>query len=342
LRNKSVFFFSVFNALFVLIVFMLTLHKDTLHIDWPFGVKENITITEDEQVIITKEYLHLEPIGIVLVFFFFAIILIQFIAMLFHRMGTISHILASTELQWCKSKDEFLSDEALIEKNAVEIVKQMQKLRGIDGDGHYGDSDSDSSNRLANRRTIHMLEKNRQKKKAIGTLDVAFKKRFFALNNQAAGVDGAAPEGGKVAQTPILGGSKMPMRRETLKALEQRRDHVANERKQSKMLTLGASNPVNNNKDKHRTSAKITGETVGKIFSGVEGQDNVAYDRGNGSSNTDDEASSTTRNSGRSHGNHERSQAIHPQSNSQITWQDRHRPGLMSSDQLSSTPSSKM
>ena len=73
------------------------------------------------------------------VFFFFAIILIQFIAMLFHRMGTISHILASTELQWCKSKDEFLSDEALIEKNAVEIVKQMQKLRGIDGDGHYGD-----------------------------------------------------------------------------------------------------------------------------------------------------------------------------------------------------------
>ena len=50
LRNKSVFFFSVFNALFVLIVFMLTLHKDTLHIDWPFGIKENITITEDEQV----------------------------------------------------------------------------------------------------------------------------------------------------------------------------------------------------------------------------------------------------------------------------------------------------
>ncbi len=50
MRNKAVFFFSIFNALFVLIVFMLTLHKDTLHIDWPFGVKENITITEDEQV----------------------------------------------------------------------------------------------------------------------------------------------------------------------------------------------------------------------------------------------------------------------------------------------------
>ena len=50
LRDKSVFFFAMFNALFVLIVFMLTLNKDILHIDWPFGVKTNITITDDNQV----------------------------------------------------------------------------------------------------------------------------------------------------------------------------------------------------------------------------------------------------------------------------------------------------
>ena len=54
----------------------------------------------------------------------------------------------------------------------------MQKLRGIDGE--Y-DSDSATSNRLAHRKTIHMLEKNRHKKRAIGTLDVAFKKRFLAF-----------------------------------------------------------------------------------------------------------------------------------------------------------------
>ena len=50
LRDKSVFFFAMFNALFVLIVFMLTLNKDILHIDWPFGVKTSITITDDNQV----------------------------------------------------------------------------------------------------------------------------------------------------------------------------------------------------------------------------------------------------------------------------------------------------
>ena len=60
-----VFFFSVFNALFVLIVFMLTLHKDTLHIDWPFGVKENITYTEDEQVgILLNTYVFIIRLGL--------------------------------------------------------------------------------------------------------------------------------------------------------------------------------------------------------------------------------------------------------------------------------------
>merc|ERR1719348_907327 len=93
LRDSVVFSFAMFNALFVLIVFMLTLNKEILYIPWPFGVKTNITITEDARVLVSKEYLHLEPIGIVLVFFFFSIIVIQFVAMLFHRFGTISHIL---------------------------------------------------------------------------------------------------------------------------------------------------------------------------------------------------------------------------------------------------------
>ena len=125
----------------------------------------------------------------------------EWIKLIFSRFGTISHILASTDLNCCTKKEDVLSDEALIEKNAVEIVKQMQRLKGIDGD--Y-DSDSAASNRLAQRHTIQVnlgrawkminiltisnhlqnLERNRQKKRAIGTLDVAFKKRFFALSGK--------------------------------------------------------------------------------------------------------------------------------------------------------------
>lgn len=47
LRNKSVFAFFMFNSLFVLIVFLLQLNKDKLHIEWPFGIKTNITFIEE-------------------------------------------------------------------------------------------------------------------------------------------------------------------------------------------------------------------------------------------------------------------------------------------------------
>eukprot|EP00092_Neocalanus_flemingeri_P023256 GFUD01025217.1.p1 GENE.GFUD01025217.1~~GFUD01025217.1.p1 ORF type:complete len:1610 (-),score=293.97 GFUD01025217.1:361-5190(-) len=301
LRDATVFYFAMGNSIFIIIVFLLTLNKDKIYIQWPFGIKENITINEDTlEVLITKEYLHLEPIGIVLVFFFFGIVVIQFIAMLFHRFGTISHILASTDLNCCTKKEDVLSDEALIEKNAVEIVKQMQRLKNIDGD--Y-DSDSAASNRLAQRRTIQNLERNRQKKRAIGTLDVAFKKRFFALSGEddAPGGqnDGNGSQKMNINQTPILG-AKLPMRRETLKAIEQARDNLISnlhsERKGgSKMQTLGASNPHNNNKDKHRGNTRITGDTVERVFTPNGGLDNQGFDAP--SSNTDDEASSTPRNS---------------------------------------------
>lgn len=50
LRNKSVYAFFMFNTLFVLIVFLLQLNKDQLHVVWPLGVKENITMKEDGEV----------------------------------------------------------------------------------------------------------------------------------------------------------------------------------------------------------------------------------------------------------------------------------------------------
>ena len=35
------------NAIFVLIVFLLTLNKDKIYLNWPFGIKENVTFIED-------------------------------------------------------------------------------------------------------------------------------------------------------------------------------------------------------------------------------------------------------------------------------------------------------
>lgn len=78
---------------------------------------------------------------------------------------------------------EDTTEDAFIQKNAVDIVRQLQKLKGIDGD--Y-DSDSVQDGQLGRRKTIHNLERQRNKKQAIGTLDVAFKKRFFSISAEAA------------------------------------------------------------------------------------------------------------------------------------------------------------
>ncbi|CAH2005830.1 unnamed protein product [Acanthoscelides obtectus] len=263
LRDQSVFAFFMMNALFVLIVFLLTLKKDYLHVKWPFGVKTNITYDESTQEVhITKEYLQLEPIGLVFVFFFALILVIQFVAMLFHRFGTLAHILASTELNWsCTKKKEEMSPNALLDKQAVEIVKQLQKLQGIDGD--YDNDSGSGPDRIGRRKTIHNLEKAAQKKRQIGTLDVAFKKRFAKLN--------ANPDGG----TPVLS-RRMTMRPETMKALEVRVNSVMAERRKSHMQTLGAKNEFQNNNvtRNHRSSVassipakvKISGPRLLALF----------------------------------------------------------------------------
>ncbi|XP_011053054.1 PREDICTED: uncharacterized protein LOC105145297 isoform X2 [Acromyrmex echinatior] len=217
LRNKSVFAFLMFNALFVLIVFLLQLNKDQLHVVWPLGVKTNITYVEEtSEVHISKEYLQLEPIGLVFVFFFALILVIQFTAMLFHRFGTLAHILASTSLD-CYKKTKDLSEEALLSKHAVDIVRDLQRLDGIEGD--YEESGSGPGRR----KTIRNLEKSRRKTQAINTLDVAFRQRFFSMNEGA-------------------GLSRNMSTREAFKAFEGRRNSIMAMRRKSQMQTLGANN----------------------------------------------------------------------------------------------------
>lgn len=166
-------------------------------------------------------------------------------------------------------QSEDLSQDALLDKNAIAIVKDLQKLNGLDDD--YDNDSGSGPHNVGRRKTIHNLEKARQKKRNIGTLDVAFKKRFFNMNAN----DGPG--------TPVLN-RKMTLRRETLKALETRRNSVMAERRKSQMQTLGANNEygvtgmLNNNVGpRHRASnANIS---VKDVFSEPNGgQINRAYE----------------------------------------------------------------
>ncbi|XP_024224435.1 chitin synthase chs-2 isoform X2 [Bombus vosnesenskii] len=262
LRDQSVFAFFMMNALFVLIVFLLQLNKDLLHVKWPFGIKTNITYDDHSQEVhITKEYLQLEPIGLVFVFFFALILVIQFTAMLFHRFGTFAHILASTSLDWyCCKKTKDLSEEALLSKHAVEIVRDLQRLDGMEGDYEEG-----SGSGPGRRKTIRNLEKSRRKTQAINTLDVAFRQRFFSMS-----------EGNGLPRN-------MSTRRsaKAFKAFEGRRNSIMAMRRKSQMQTLGANNiygVAGNPLGIQGRPSRSSQISVKDVFEGHAGHTNSAYE----------------------------------------------------------------
>lgn len=110
----------------------------------------------------------------------------------------------------------------------MEIVKNLQRLQGIDGD--YDNDSGSGPDRIARRRTVHNLEKASKPRRQIGTLDVAFKKRFLKLTAEE--------------NTPgnALFTRQLSMRRETIRALEVRKNSVMAEKRKSQMQTLGANN----------------------------------------------------------------------------------------------------
>lgn len=131
LRNKVSFGFFMLNALFILIVFLLQVKKDCLHIEWPLGPLVNHSIvpcnSDVREEIWVETRLELEPIGLVFLVFFVSILVLQFFAMLLHRFGTLSHILASTQLFCTRSKAASkLSEDELVVQNAVEIARELQ------------------------------------------------------------------------------------------------------------------------------------------------------------------------------------------------------------------------
>ena len=126
----------------------------------------------------------------------------------------------------------FLKPRELSEVNRSAFnTENIPNVAGFDGEC---ESESQTSNRLAGRRTIYNLEKGKQRKKQIGTLDVAFKKRFFALNGgdaDAGANDGKEPRkrtsknrlngGGGGGTRPYTDPRKYPVKRVPFEGLRE-------------------------------------------------------------------------------------------------------------------------
>lgn len=210
-----------------------------------------------------------------------------------HQEGKGSYNLLLQFFHHVQFQTEEMSPNALLDKQAIEIVKELQKLQGIDGD--YDNDSGSGPDRIGRRKTIQNLEKAAQKKRQIGTLDVAFKKRFAKLNaNPEAGTKKYTTivfykSGIRITHvnndlllpgTPLLS-RRMTMRKETMKALEVRVNSVMAERRKSHMQTLGAKNDFGNNNivPRNHRSSVASSIPAKEVFEN--GQVNQAFEEDN-------------------------------------------------------------
>ncbi|XP_002048317.3 chitin synthase chs-2 [Drosophila virilis] len=194
LRNMIAFAFVMVNAIFVLIVFLLQLKKDYLHLKWPIDPTDFVSFDRDNlHVGIYRQYKELDPIGLCFVIFFGFILVIQFIAMFFHRFATMSQLLATTQLDWFRSNGQLSDEDAALELNgsAVHIARRLQRPRRLfddddDVDAHHYDElelgpDAAHRESLARRQTIFRLHETRNKQQSdYSDLVRNFEKRFFS------------------------------------------------------------------------------------------------------------------------------------------------------------------
>jgi chitin synthase len=128
LRNNGCFIFFMINTLWLVIIFSFQLVSERIR-DYVF-----IPIKR-----LHNDPLRFEPLGFGFLIFFATILLVQFVSMLWHRYGTLLHLLASTDLKVCQRstgkngrghrRGDFTADNV---EDAVEQVKVLQQLKGFD------------------------------------------------------------------------------------------------------------------------------------------------------------------------------------------------------------------
>ncbi|XP_032416117.1 chitin synthase 1 isoform X2 [Xiphophorus hellerii] len=123
LRNKAVFLYFIINVLWVVATFFLQLiGNDIISIKIPkFSEEKNIT-----------EYLKVEPLSLMFLFSFAILLLVQFVAMLYHRVYTLIHVVSyrGTEKDYKEREpeDEEEEDQTVENQYAVSLHSEDFQL----------------------------------------------------------------------------------------------------------------------------------------------------------------------------------------------------------------------
>lgn len=123
MRNNISIGIILINVIWIAIIYVFQANAEALAMVWPLGAQgPNITFNTnnlEESNIVHMEYKYhlLEPVGLVFIGIFLVIISIMMIGLLIHRVFTLGHIVASTNL--IDKKDSL--------KDCVSIIKDVQQ-----------------------------------------------------------------------------------------------------------------------------------------------------------------------------------------------------------------------
>lgn len=236
LRNMIAFAFVMVNAIFVLIVFLLQLKKEFLHLKWPIDPTDFVSFDRDNLTVgIYRQYKELDPIGLCFVIFFGLILIIQFIAMFFHRFATMCQLLATTRVDWFRSGGQFTDEDAAheLKGSAVNIARKLQRPKRLfdedEEEHHYddimmegsGSGSGEHRESMVRRHTIFRLHESRNKQHSdYSNLVLNFERRFFgdddlnlknlALNRKSVKLFQARRSEAKVNAAATPGGTPTP------------------------------------------------------------------------------------------------------------------------------------
>ena len=185
LRNKMSLMFFMANALFIVIIFTLQYTNATRNGE---GIAIHLPCQGGRGGVKPV----LEPISLVFMGIFGIALLIQFLAMFFHRMGTFLHIVSSTEVNCMKMNSKELADMNLSDK--LELVREMQRydedddtrsLSSVSSIDSLDDSSSlttDDSPRPRRRRNVMRISRKRRRNpEHTGNLAHKFMGRYLKL-----------------------------------------------------------------------------------------------------------------------------------------------------------------
>ena len=176
LRNNGCFAFFMINALWMVIIFHLQLVQ--------YKVRDYIYVPIPR---LNYEPLRFEPLGFTFLIFFASILLVQFFSMLWHRYGTVLHLLASTDLKLCTRKFNINQMEV---EDVVQTVKVLQQIKGFEEeDLPVPDYDTDKE----------LIELNQQQQQQ------HYASKLDAFNYHESNFNSRRNGGGEVAVGTIIG-----------------------------------------------------------------------------------------------------------------------------------------